>query len=364
MNDFSNLKTNQVSEEAEFIINTLKYEIYSKLPRLTEDEKTKRQELINNKKNQDAQELNKFYNKIKFKYNLFIELKYIPNDLLHELYGYLITYEDEKFSLKNVYFFYSKFIKKTVEKTVEEVFDKSLEERLQQISSKALDNFDEFWVSAIFDCNTPESHTASINDIIKYNAEISSTTSLIITMELFYDRLINDLYTLITHKKKISRIIFKIDQKSFWMGNNVQPMIYFDDDEWDRDINRIINVLLNCLLEKDNLMCFSLFADEKCKVNLNGENISLLCKLLEKNKDCLEIMTISRFVIPEMGYRNFWEAVKNCFELKILILKGAKFSEKFFEEIREEYVNGRLLAKNNIYFRFSKRCMTNKRDDQ
>lgn len=364
MNDFSILKTNEVSEHSEYIINTLKYEMYSKLPKLSDEEKRKRQEIINNKKNSDAQELNKFYDKIKLKYNIFLELKYIPNDLLHDLYGYKIIFDDEKFSMKNVYFFYSNFIKKTIEKTVDELFDKSLEERLERIQSKALINFDDFWVSGIFDSNTPEAHTGSINDIIKYNRDLSSTTSLIITMELFYDRLFKDIYTLITHKKKISRIIFKIDQKSFWMGNNVLPMIYFDDDEWDRDVNRIINVLLNCLIEKDNLMCLSLFADEKCKVNLNEENTLLMSRLIEKNRDSLEIITISRFVIPQEGYRQLWEGICLSNSLKILIFKAAKFSDRFFYEIKQDYMKGRLQTKNNIYFRFSKKCMLNKKDEK
>ncbi len=138
----------------ENLINTLKYEIYSKLHRLSEEEKTKRQELSEKNRKLDLKELDNFYQRIWQKYRLFIELKYVPNELLHELFGNLITFENEKFNLKNNYFFYYTFIKKTVEKTVDESFDKSLEERMERVGCSALKNFEEYSVSAIFDSNS------------------------------------------------------------------------------------------------------------------------------------------------------------------------------------------------------------------
>jgi len=364
MNEYEKLKINQVSEISEYLINTLKYEIYSKLPRLSEEEKEKRQELSGKNKIIDFKELDIFYKKIREKYSLFLELKYIPNELLHELYGNLITFEIEKFNLKNNYFFYSTFIKKTVEKTVDESFDKSLEERMERIGSSALKNFEEYWVSAIFDSNTSDSNVGSVNDIIKYNAELSNSRSLIIIMELYYDRLIQDIYTLLTHKKFLSRIIFKIEQKSFWISNNVMPMIYFDDDEWDRDVNRIINVLLNCLIERGNIMSLSLLADEKCKVRLNDENVKLLCEFMNKNKNSLEVLTISRFAIQENAAEYLWDSIIDSLQLKILIFKGARFTDRFLEKIKSDYSKGKTNITNNIYFRFSKKCMCNKNDDE
>ena len=363
--NYKDLDLHRTSEFSKFLSNEIKFEIYSKLPRLEQDElKTidsiKNLMKLKNKTEEDNninnENLKTFFVTLKKKYTNFLELQSINDDLLMELYDYVLSYDENKFSAKNRYFSYSLFIKKMIEKTVNDDFDDFIDKKFEHIGSNVLTNFDGFWLNALFDSKFTNSQEVNVNDLIKYNSDMSST-SIIITIELYYNMLENDIYTLLINRPETKRIVLKIEQRSYWVNKNIQPMI-FTDEEWDTDMNRVIEVFLSCILEMSDVKCLSILSDKDCNFTLNSQNCTSLAKIFEKQKSSLEIFTICRVVIEDPNI--ILDKIFSIKTLKLLLFKGAKFSENVFKKAKEYYNDKNTFAlfkESMIYIRFSKKCL-------
>ena len=68
-----------------------------------------------------------------------------------------------------------------------------------------------------------------------------------ITLELDYSKLIEDLYATLINKPKTKRIVLQVNKKSFWIADNVDPMAFFDENEWNIEMNSIMNFIFAVL---------------------------------------------------------------------------------------------------------------------
>ena len=351
---FEEIDKTRTTELANYMINLIKSEIYLKLPFLEDKEKRQRENFILNNDNIDK---DSFYESLKKKYSNFIELTYIPNDLLHELYENVINYENNKYSFKNRYFSYSTFIKKMIELTVADEFDKYLDEKFVSINSNALDNYDNFWLNALFDSKYANTPSPTINDIIKFNSDLNST-SIIITIELFYKNIENDLYTLLINRPETKRIIVKFEQRSYWINNNFQPMVYTEDEEWNYDMNRILNIILNCAFKMRQLQCLSILADQNCNFLLDEKSCESIIKIFKKHKDIIEIATFCRIQIPKQYQDTIIQSIFKAKNSKIILFKSAKFTDDILEKIKTFYKENSIQFKDKVvYIRYSKKCL-------
>lgn len=353
---FEELENHKVSQRLIFFTYKLKFEIINKLPRLSDNEKKEKEEILEQitKNMSDISQLNLFFDRVKQKYTNFLELKYIPSENLNELYDHLSNIEEHKYSLKNRFFSLSLFLKKMIEKTVIDEFDEFLEEKFKSINSEALQNYDGFWLNALFNCNFTNSLKPSVNDLIKYNTDFSSL-SMIITVELFYNKVEQDLYTLLINRPQTKRLILKFEQRSYWVDNNIQPLVYSDDEEWNVDMNRVLNVFLQCVLEMDSVQTLSIIADKDCSFSLDKVNVEKINEILVKNRNSLEIFTLCRIQIPDDNQQELIQTTFTISSLKFLLFKAAKFTEKAKNNI-QKHLNNKVEF-DSIYFRFCKQCL-------
>jgi hypothetical protein len=353
---FQELTQHRTSELSCYLVEEIKYEIYSRFPRLDDKERKQREEindLLNNKnisKEETENKIKQFYDTLRKKYTNFMELLYLDDIFIHELYQHVYLYEENKFSSKNKHFSYSLFIKKMIEKTVGEEFNSFLEETVKSLGSNALENNEGFWLNALFDSKYADQRDPSVNDMLKYNKDMTSS-SIILTLELFYKGVEKDIYTLLINRTEvIKRIILKVEQRSFWIGNNVQPMVYTDDDEWNQDMNRVVNVFLNCLANLENLQCVSIVYDKNSNFELDKVNTELLSKVLKKHKRNIEVFTIARISLHPDKQEEFLKSLTQLNQVKILIVKGGKL------KIEKEFLD-RLNPIHGVYLRLSKKVL-------
>ena len=131
----------------------------------------------------------------------------------------------------------------------------------------------------------------------------------------------------------------------------------FTDEEWNTDMNRVIDVFLNCLREMKEIKCLSILADKDCNFTLNSDNCKTLAQVLNKQKTNLEILTLCRVAIEDPNI--ILEQIFNVKSLKLVLFKGAKFSENVYKKAREYYDKNTLAIYKEyiIYIRFSKKCL-------
>lgn len=423
VSNYKAIKKYQFTEKCEYLENLIKYQLSRTCPLLSESENTRREKLekesiefninsldsldlqkdislllqdnIKAKNNYNNDEDNKnirnednankvesdvkknnsltiinsidtFWTNLKKKYQSFFEFKILPISLLREIYSKFIKYNQRyKAISKNFHFSYDAFLKTQMFKSVSDDWDKFIKKKLVKSGSSVMINEDGFWLNAVFDSNSSTSEEYTINDFIKYNFEVNSK-SVIIAIELFYKNLCLDVYTLLNNKEDTTRLVLKIEQRSYYIGNNVTPIFYVQDDEWNKDINNLFNTVLSCLLKMNSVKAFSIVMEEDCHVELNKLNTILLAKLLNKFKDSLEILSLNRIRIPY--FDSIYDDLFQNRSLKIFITQGTQFEFKQ-EDIKKNLINaGKLVdeegsMKNDsqvsrvIYFRFNKECI-------
>jgi len=357
-NDRSTFEKNisySTSQLSSFIINGIKLEMASKLPLLSEVEVKYHNEIIvkSNKNILDKDEFDNFFNTLKKNYSNFIEMSYIPNELLSNLYSQVINIEEHKYLLKNRYFSYASFLMKMIEKTVSEDFIEHIETKFEALSSNCMQNYDGFWLNALFNSDCSNKSKTSINDIIKFNKEFTSL-SILITIELFYNKLEQDIYELLINRLETKRVVIQIEQRSFFINNNIQPMIYCDDEEWNVDMNKVLNVFLNCINLMTDIQGISILAGKNCSFLLNDKNCELISSILKVNKDKIEVLSICRIELFSSKQSNILESVFKLNNLKFLLFKAVKFTE---ENLKKAMCYTKNITHPYCYIRFSKKCV-------
>jgi hypothetical protein len=280
-------------------------------------------------------------------------MKYIPNNLMHELYDQVFNIEENKYSLKNRYFSLPIFLKKMIEKTVIDEFEKFIEKKFEEFGSNCMQNYDGFWMNALFNSDCSNKSNVTINDLIKFDKDFTSY-SMVITVELFYNKIESDIYFLLINRLHTKRIIIKFEQRCFWINNNIIPIVYSDDDEWSSDMNRVVNVSLNCVNLMPNLQSLCIIADKNCDFVLDEKNSELVSSILNNSSKTLELLTLTRINLIQSCQNKIIESVFKLEKLKFLLFKAAKLNLDMIEKIKSYYKNKN---KNFCYIRFSKKCV-------
>lgn len=308
--DFSSIEKYKNHEQLDYLQNLINYSLSKTLPLLTKEENAERQMIYNhqepiekviikerktmnsfkkdnnneNKVNNsqkgrnsifvskennnnyydnsksNEERISEFWSKIKRKYISFKELKSIEdNKLINSLYDEYIYYDEKiKNISKNYYFDYYSFLYKSITKTADEQWTGFINSKLKLVHSNVLENYEGFWLNCVFNVNS-----INMNNTLKYNLDISCN-SVIITVDLFYNNLSHDIYILLKNRPTIERIILQIEQRSYWVGNDIDPIYYIQDYEWNNDINNIINVFLCCVSKFFCLKALTITANEDC----------------------------------------------------------------------------------------------------
>lgn len=291
--------------------------------------------------------LDHFWSKIKQKYSNFQEINYIKDPIyLNNIYNDYIYYDDKiKTVTRNFYFNYVNFLYKQISRSVNEAWPDLIKKKMNELNSNILDNYEGFWLSAVLDFSGNKESNA-INNTLKYNLDLDNK-SIIITINLFYKELSRDLYIILKNRPWIDRIIVEVEQRSYWVGQNIDPIFYIQDNEWNHDMNNVFNVLLNCLLRLNKLRSFTLVLDDECTIDLSKENTEILCAILHKHKDSIEVWTTNRLRLNKsVDVQPFFLLMVN---IKILILQGTQY------EFNENKIKEVFSSHNRIaYIRFSR----------
>jgi hypothetical protein len=300
---------------------------------------------FNNNKSDKERKLD-FWNKIKKKYASFKELKLIEdNDYINILYKDYIYYDENiKNISKNFYFDYYSFLYKSITKTADEQWTSFINKKLKLANSNILENYEGYWLNCVFNVNS-----ITMNNALKYNLDLSCN-SVIITVDLFYNNLSHDIYILLKNRPSIERIILQIEQRSYWVGNDIDPIYYIQDYEWNNDINNIINVFLCCVSKFHCLKALTITANDDCEVELTDDNTILLCSILQFSYKSIEVFTMNKIRLIEKNY--IMTHIINSISLKILIIQGSQIILSSDEKSTLDNLYG--LNKNIIYFRFRK----------
>lgn len=363
---FQHCCEHSTSKRAQQLVELIKYEIFPKLPRLEEKEKfllnrlndetasDKDFESFSDSSSQHPKMLCKeFYSNLRETYSNFLELKYLDDDMLTELYKLYYFWDENKDFICNSKFNYAFFLRKLIEKFItNNIFDTKFAKAFRFLKSKAIENEEPYWLNASFDCKFANSRESSLNDLTKYYKEIENVKSVIISVDLYYSLLIDDVYDLLITKPYINRLILKVDQKSFWIGDNVEPMPFFDEEEWDKEMNTLMNVVLVCLYRLESLKCLSIVCEKECSFKLSKENCQIMAKMMRKHSQTIEVFTLCRIELAEEEQENIMEALKECTQIKFGLLKGAKLKGSLIEKA---IVDFRKEVYKLIYLKFSKK---------
>lgn len=156
-----------------------------------------------------------------------------------------------------------------------------------------------------------------------------------ITLELDYSKLIEDLYATLINKPKTKRIVLQVNKKAFWIADNVDPMAFFDENEWNIEMNSIMNIILSSVIKFEHLESLCIVCEEKCGFILNKTNCELFEKMCNKHKNNLEIVIFKRIKIEEEGQEVFYRGIKAIESSKFGFCKGTKLNREIIERSKE-----------------------------
>lgn len=326
------------------LLTQIQTELSSKLPILNEREKHKRSTLTTDKSKSS------FYSSLRQKYSNFLELQYLTDDLLHSLYDLSSSWQDHKHSLTNSKFKYNLFLHKLTDRSVPISFPQSLHEQFLSKKSKALlTSPNSFWLNAAFNCKNEH-----ISNFIKYHKQLASRTdSVIITVGLIYENIADDIFALLARNSHIRRVVLKVEQKAFWVGESIEQMPFYEDTEWFNEMNMIMNVVFGCLYKMERLVAVSVVCDIKCNFLLFRENCEILERVVRKHKATLEVVTFSRVELDQVSQWSIVKAVAECKEMKVVMFKSAKFKEDVCRKAMDDFQEERF-QEMFVYFRLNK----------
>ena len=301
-------------------------------------------------------EIDEFVSSLKIHYLSFIELQLMSSNFIFHLYNKYV-YFDKKYKekTKNMFFVYDSFLYKQLYKTCNQDWIDFISQQFEKIGSNVMKNdINGFWLNAVFDSSSSNFISSSyltINEFIKCNEDIESQ-SIIISVELFYPNLNIDIYTLLNNNQTASRIIIKFEQRSYFVANNVQPMFYIQDDEWNKDVNTSLTTLLNCIFFMKKVNAISIVFEEDCHVELNKFNSILIGNLLKKFSNSIEVFSLNRIRIPH--FNEFYKVIFCCTSLKVVIIQGSQF------DFNKEDIRKNISFDQIIYYRFNRQCIFTK----
>lgn len=298
------------------------------------------------------EEKSDFWKELQKKYKNFKELGYlIDNDLnyVNSLYEKYIFYSKTiKNISKNKYFDYIRFLYKDISKSAPEKWVDYIVSKCNSKEFLLLNNIHGYWLSIFLNQNY-----RNIKNKIIYNSDLSSK-SMIITIDLYYKELLYDVYTLLFNRPYIERIIIEIKQRSFWINKQADSIYYIRDDEWNKDINLVLNVIFSIIKDLNSLVSLSIKASNDCEVSLSFENSSFLNEILEKKS--ISILTIQNLSIFHSQKEIFLRRICGL-RLKMLILQLEEFE---YDENMMGIINSRFgfgIREDIIYIRFNERVI-------
>lgn len=359
---FQKCKMYFTSSQGDYILNKIKGEIFSKLPFLDEKERYRQEKIQTLLKNPLAQfpqspnfnlspsvsqvtsiktttsdakkELANFYTELRKKYSNFLELQYLSDDLLSNLYNYLYSWESQKKIMMNYDFKLIDWVYTSIENTSPEVLPDLIKKSFKDIGSNVFeeeDNSNYFWLHANME---PKKDNAVIN-ILKYYKELDDAESIAIIIDTDYYNLIQDIYSLLICRKNIKKIVLQINKRHFWIGDNVEPSEVFDDNEWNEEMNSMVNVILSCSFKFSTLKSLCFLCKSDCTFSLNKENCFLLSQVFRKYKDALEIFVSKGIRYDVNGNQDLLEGIKESNSLKFIFFCGARLSKEIKNKSKE-----------------------------
>jgi len=354
-------KHTQLLQSTEYLI---KLELARSLPKLSENEKLSRRNLIKNltyNKITRKDKLKDFYDEIRKKYTDNKELAYLSDsEFLHELYNYIIGYDIYKKKFTDLVFELPKWLVWLVGKNKDtKISEKELKDNFQLKNSQALVNNSSSWCSINFDNDFFEfiknSEFSTLTNLIKYDNTIQSD-SILIYQTVYYDQLnkfINEFFYTNTKARKIYYRF--IDNQKFkeTIGNDNTKVYSIDkydpnsNIDWQEDCNKILNTLLQIILyELETIEVLILIVDASFYIELDKTNTELLTKIIEK-KESLEIFSIYNIGIYPDSEVDFADKLNANKYLKFVTVKNARLSSNVMTSLEN-------VGRNKIDYIFTK----------
>ena len=361
-NSFQKCNIYFTSSQGDYILNKIKGEIFPKLPFLDEKDRYRQEKihtLLNNPLAQFAQtpnfnlapsvsdvisikttisdpkkELTNFYTYLRKNYSNFLELQYLSDEHLSNLYNYLYSWESQKKIMMNYDFKLIDWVYSALENTSPEVLPDLIKKSFREIGSNVLEeenNSNYFWLHSNMEPKTGN----AVNNILKYYKELDDAESIAIIIDTDYNNLIQDIYSLLICRKNIKKIVLQVNKRHFWIGDNVEPSEVFDDSEWDEEMNSIVNVILSCSFKFSTLKSLCFLCKTDCIFTMNKENCCLLSKVFQKYKDALEIFVSKGVKYDINGNQDLLEGIKESKSLKFIFFNGARLSREFKDKSKE-----------------------------
>lgn len=283
---YKELSKTTLLNKSKLIEYLVKYDIFANLPTLSKNEcelfDLVKIDLPNIKENK-----RKFYDKVKKAYINFIELGYLNQELLYELYTIKLA-TNELVSLCKIssVTYYSSQI-------LEDYNDSDSKEFKVEVTKflKGVDANNEN-IGSDFACpkeivRISLTEQLSNNEIMKacckYDERLDSEC-LIIDINIQYSKIYEDIYSIVLNKKKLNHIIIKFKSRA-----SIDPLTNITEDlsetDWQFRTNNLLYVVLKLLNSSfaRKLYSVKLAASEECITFLDSENMNLLCDLLNSN---------------------------------------------------------------------------------
>lgn len=311
--------------------------------------------------------INEFWNNIKKKYYNFIELNNVlNNNYLNYLYDNYIFVDDNINNLiKNSNFEYLNFLYKQAASFLNESWLDYISNNMKLLKSNALTNNNYYWISANLEpnncnnilCETKDTvinkkyykqlntiepndllnRNLNINNLIKYNYNFQSD-SIIITVDLYYKNIVKDLYDILANRSNfIHKIVVRVLQRCYYVGENISPIYYVNDSDWNKDINNVFNTILSLMLKFNRISLISFLVEQDSNFDLDVKNINLLLAIFYKNKLYLEIISLNNINILSQNYFADFIVELNIIKIIMLISCNINLSEKQILNINKRF---------------------------
>ena len=331
---FKNQKNTQIFKYTEYLI---KSELANLLPKLTDIEKTNRDNMIKNLSYNTVNRkdnLKDFYDDIRKKYTENKELAYLSDwEFLHELYNYVFNYDILKKNFIDSDFDLTKTLVWLID---QKIVEKDLKENFMAKKSQSLINNSTFCLNISFDDDffqfLKTSEFETLVNLVKYDSSLQSD-SIVFYQNIYYDQLDKFFNEFFYDKIRTRRIIYRItdNQKLIETKTTDAKKVFnymnyakLDEFEFEDDCNSIFNTLFRIILnELPNIEVLILIAESDLFFRLDKINSEILIRLIE-NKDSIDVFSIRNIGLHEDCELEFAEKLNLNKQLKFVTVKGTR----------------------------------------
>lgn len=330
---FNELEKNILCDQSRRIEYIIKSDIQSKLPKLNEEQ----QELfesIENTVGVRKEKKRQLFDSIKKMYSNFIELSYLNDVMVYDMYQNIYLLEKQIDTCLRGYNFFSEFL-------LDNLFINN-DEKLNTFIKNYFNP-----ENKVFQANLipPKNSLYIVIDkdfinnerrrkIIFYEKDLDCQ-SVVIQVENFYNKIYEDIHYILSNKKNMNHLVLYFPQMRRF-NNLTLCEEDFDYADWEFRINELIYCVNSYIHEHllRNIYSISLIFSDLSQVNLSSSNIEILTKIISSNH--ISAVFLKNAIIEKENLNDLIKTVSlpKAFEAFVMTHDFLKLTNKLLEDAK------------------------------